>query len=80
MQAACSEAEGKLTKEVRLDLALGLCEGIRQHLALDGQVLYLEDLHQALDAVPAKHPEQAAPSTTHLTWLSASQSTPDPAC
>lgn len=55
-----------LTEEICLNLALGLREGICQHLALDGQIPYLEDVHQTLDAVPSKHPEQAAPSINQL--------------
>lgn len=58
-QYSCAERMA-LTKEVCLNLALSLGEGVCQHLALDGQVLYLEDFHQALDAVSTKHPEQAA--------------------
>lgn len=54
--------EMRLTKEVGLHFALGFCEGVCEHLGLDGQVLYLEHAHEALDAVAAKHAEEAAPA------------------
>ena len=44
--------------EERQHLALGLIESIGQHATLDGQILNLKHLHHALNALPAKHPEQ----------------------
>ena len=60
MSLKVCDAQAMRTKEIRLDLALRLVERVAEHLGLDGQVLDLQHAHQPLDAVPAKHAEQAA--------------------
>lgn len=62
---ACSgRLGGARTKEVRLHLALRLIQRIAEHVGLDRHVLDLQHVHHALDAVAAKHAEQAARAGT----------------